>query len=209
MEEKSVTLSDGQEIILDDDNDIFLSIKSGNEIIHTLEVSYPSGGYGGGKLLLSPSKRYLLFSYFSGESEEAYIIFRICNSHLESVYRSEYICAEGASYIFSQSEEFLFYLLPESAGPWYKEDAKIDQKGNLFFEFCEINILDIGSREISKYKIRVIPSKNWDEDFAEEEPPYLIGITDNFMLRMAMPWGEEKVAFPLDDIIVFQPKEKR
>ena len=60
MEEKSVTLSDGQEIILDDDNDIFLSIKSGNEIIHTLEVSYPSGGYGGGKLLLSPSKRYLL-----------------------------------------------------------------------------------------------------------------------------------------------------
>ena len=209
MEEKSVVLDDKQEIQLNDDNGILISIKSDNEIIHTLEISYPSAGYGGGRLLLSPSKQYLLFSYYSGESEEAYIIFKISDSHLESVYHSEYLCGEGASYIFSESEEFLFQLLPESVGPWYKEDTKIDQEGNLFFEFCQINILDIGSKEISKYKIRVIPSKDWDEDIAEKEPPRFIGVTDNFMLRMAMPWGEEKLAFPLDDVIVFRPKEKR
>ena len=41
MEIKSVILSDKREILLDDDNDITISIVCGDQIQYTLEISYP------------------------------------------------------------------------------------------------------------------------------------------------------------------------
>ena len=117
MEETSVTLSDMREIFLDDD--IIISMKRDDEILHTFEVPFPSAGYGGGMLMLSPSERYLVFSYYSGQSEEAYILFEIQNSCLEFIYSSDYLYGEGVSYLFSEHEELLYQALPKSIGPWY------------------------------------------------------------------------------------------
>ena len=89
MEIKSVILSDKREILLDDDNDITISIVCGDQIQYTLEISYPSCGYGGGSLLLSMSEQILLFSYYSGESEEGYMLFQIYPASLAFVYSSE------------------------------------------------------------------------------------------------------------------------
>lgn len=206
MEGKSIVLSDNRKILLNDDNDILISIISGGEIVHTFEAFCPSGGYGGGALLLSPSEQYLLFSYYSGESEEGYMIFKIHNSCLECVYDCGYLCGEGASYVFSDNEEFLFQALPESVGPFYAEDAESDENGDLFFELCQINRLDIQNKTIDRHILRVFLPEHWDEDMAEEEPPRLTGIKDNRALCMAMAWGEEELAFPLEDVIVFRPE---
>ena len=84
MEEtKTVFLADGRKIILDDDDDLILSFVSSNKTEDTCTVFYPSGGYGGGSLQLSPSEKYLVFSYFSGESEEAFSLFEIENGRLK------------------------------------------------------------------------------------------------------------------------------
>ena len=96
MEETSVTLIDMLEIFLDDD--IIISMKRDDEILHTFEVPFPSAGYGGGMLMLSPSERYLVFSYYSGQSEEAYILFEIQDSCLEFIYGSE-LNADISGYI--------------------------------------------------------------------------------------------------------------
>ena len=73
MEEtKIVFLSDNRKVVLEDDDDIILSFVSDDKAESRFEVPYPSGGYGGGWLKLSPSKNYVVFSYFSGESEEGF-----------------------------------------------------------------------------------------------------------------------------------------
>lgn len=77
-----LTLSDGREVRLQDDSDILLSICSNHEETYSLPFSCPPGGYGGGTLLLSPSEQYLIFSFFSGESEEGFSLFRIEDSRL-------------------------------------------------------------------------------------------------------------------------------
>ena len=47
-----LTLKDGREILLQDDEDIFLSVRSGHETLSSYPFTCPSGGYGGGTLLL-------------------------------------------------------------------------------------------------------------------------------------------------------------
>ena len=59
-----VFLPDGRNVILDDDDDIILSVLSDGKTENSFEIPYPSGGYGGGSLLLSPSGKYLVFSIF-------------------------------------------------------------------------------------------------------------------------------------------------
>ena len=55
MEEtKVVFLSDGKKVILEDDDEIILSLISNDTVENRFEISYASGGYGGGSLQLSP-----------------------------------------------------------------------------------------------------------------------------------------------------------
>ena len=198
----SVTLSDMREIILDD---IVISMKKGKEIIHAFEFPVPSAGYGGGALMLSPSERYLVFSYYSGQSEEAYILFEIYDTCLKFIYGSDYLYGEGASYLFSEREDFLYQALPKSIGPWYCEMAEEDENGELFFDFCQINVLDIQKTIVTHSSIQVIPPEHWDDELAEGEPPCLIDIVDCHTLRITMPWGEEQLALSLNGRITFRP----
>ena len=101
MEEtKMVFLSDNRRVVLEDDDDIILSFVSDDKAESRFEVPYPSGGYGGGWLTLSPSKNYVVFSYFSGESEEGFCLFNIEDHQLKLVYDSGYLYGEEANYSF-------------------------------------------------------------------------------------------------------------
>ena len=74
---QQMILNDGRRIVLEDEEEICLTLYSCAEAGQTFIVPYPSAGYGGGSLWLSFSEKYLLFAYYSGESEEAYCLFRI------------------------------------------------------------------------------------------------------------------------------------
>ena len=137
-------------------------------------VPYPSAGYGGGSLWLSFSEKYLLFAYYSGESEEAYCLFRIEDGGLKLVYASGYRCGEGASYAFADNETFLVQALPASVGPWYLEDACTDADGRRYFAYGELNILDIQKGTMERHLLRVVPSADWDEQFAEAEAFFVV-----------------------------------
>ncbi len=80
MEETNeVFLSNGRKIVLEDDDDAILSLISNDKTEDTFKFPDPSGGYGGGSLKLSSSEKYLIFSCFSGESEEAFSLFELKN----------------------------------------------------------------------------------------------------------------------------------
>lgn len=199
-----LTLSDGRKIQLQDDSDIFLSICASHEVIYSFPFSCPSGGYGGGTLLLSPSEQYLIFSFFSGESEEGFSLFRIEDSRLVLLFESGYRYGEGASYIFSDDETVLFQSLLGGFGPWYVEEADQDEEGVPYFEYGEINILDVKSKSLSRHKFHVYPSETWEEEI--NGPSDISKITGGDTLHIAMPWGEERLTLPLPETIVFKPE---
>lgn len=199
-----LTLKDGREILLQDDEDIFLSVRSGHETLFSYPFTCPSGGYGGGTLLLSPSEQYLIFSFFSGQSEEGFSLFQIEDSRLVPLFESEYFYGEGASYLFSDDEGVLFQSLLGGFGPWYVEDAYQDEEGAPYFRYGEINILDVKSKSLSRHKFHVYPSETWVEEI--DGPSDISKITGGDTLHIAMPWGEETLTLPLADTIVFRPE---
>ena len=164
-----IILNDGRRIVLEDKEEICLTLYSCADAGQTFLVPYPSAGYGGGNLWLSLSEKYLLFAYYSGESEEAYCLFRIEDGGLKLVYESGYRCGEGASYAFADNETFLVQALPASVGPWYLEEACTDADGRRYFAYGELNILDIQKGTMERHLLRVVPSADWDEQFAEAE----------------------------------------
>ena len=90
MEEtKMVLLSDKRKVVLEDDDDLILSLVFDDKAESIFEVPYPSGGYGGGRLKLSPSENYLIFSYFSGDS-----VFLKLRTVSQSWYMIPDICME-------------------------------------------------------------------------------------------------------------------
>ena len=199
-----LTLSDGREILLQDDEDISLLLRSKHEVIYSHSFTCPSGGYGGGTLLLSPSEQYLIFSFFSGQSEEGFSLFQIEDSRLVPLFESEYFYGEGASYLFADDEGFLFQSLLGGFGPWYVEDAYQDEEGAPYFQYGEINILDVKSKSLSRHKFRVYPSESWEAEI--DGPSAISKITGGDTLHIAMPWGEEMLTLPLADTIVFRPE---
>jgi len=193
---KIVFLKDGREIRLLDETDISISIISNGKTVYCLSISYPHKGYAGGSLSLSASDTYLLFAYYSGQSEEAFALFKI-GDKLETVFETPYLYGEAASYGFSKDEKLLIQGLPNSCG-WDWKDCveqgvfcENDEDGKLFIEFGYVNMLDISQKAFVKHSIRAYPSEN-AENFSEEYCPFMSPkMIDDSTLKISLPWGDE------------------
>ena len=75
----------------------------------------------------------------------------------------------------------LFQSLLGGFGPWYVEDAYQDEEGAPYFEYGEINILDVESQSLSRHKFHVYPSEAWEEEI--DGPSYASEITDGNILQ--------------------------
>ena len=156
-----VTLADGSKIILQDEDDISLSLISNDGTKDIFQFPYHSGGYGGGSLLLSPSERYVIFSYFSGESEEGFVLLEIVNNQFKILYDSDYLYGEDANYSFADNEKILIQTF--RIGSWYI-DAKTDESGDMYYTFGELNLLNLETLNLDRHKILVYPSDGWKEE---------------------------------------------
>jgi len=202
---KVVFLEDGREIHLLDESDISISIISNGETVYHLPIPYPRKGYAGGSLLLSESSAYLLFAYYSGQSEEAFVLFKV-RDKLETVFETPYLYGEAASYGFSKDEKLLIQCLPNICEwDWkdYVEQGVFsgnDEEGKLFIELGYVNVLDIPQKTFIKHSIHAYPSEN-AENFSEEY--YLMSpiMVDNSTLKISLPWGDETLTLPLSDTI--------
>ena len=204
MEEaKTVFLADGRKIILDDDDDLILSFVSNNKTADTCTVPYPSGGYGGGALQLSPSEKYLVFSYFSGESEEAFSLFGIENGRLKLLYDSGYLYGEDAHYSFVNDEKILVQTFRTEF--WYKENAKTDENNDIYYEFGELNLFNLDTHELIRHTIHVYPSDNWEEE-ETDVGPFMFSEINGCQFSVIVPWGKVTFCEPLENILVVRLK---
>lgn len=205
MEEtKIVFLSDNRKVVLEDDDDIILSFVSDDKAESRFEVPYPCGGYGGGWLTLSPSKNYVVFSYFSGESEEGFCLFNIEDHQLKLVYDSGYLYGEEANYSFVNNERILVQTF--RTGAWYQENAEADENGDLYYEFGELNLFYMETQELSRHTIHVYPSDDWEEEVTD------VGIfafsdLNGSEFHVTVPWGKTTFYAPLESVLVIRPEK--
>lgn len=194
-----VTLADGRKIVLHDEDDISLSLVSYSGVEETLPFSHLSGNYGGGSLLLSPSQKYVIFSYFSGESEEGFALLEIVNNRLKLMYDSDYLYGEDANYSFANDERTIIQTF--RTGAWYKDEAEIDENGDMYYEFGELNLLSLKTNNLNRHTILVYPSDDWKEEETDVGTFSFLGIEDG-ILRVEMPWGSEAFQYPLQETLV-------
>ena len=199
MEEtKIVFLADGRKIILDDDDDLILSLVSSNKTEDTCTVPYLSGGYGGGSLQLSPSEKYLVFSYFSGESEEAFSLFEIENGRLKHLYDSGYSYGEDSHYSFVNDEKILVQTFRTEF--WYKENAKTDENEDVYYEFGELNLFNLETYELIRHTIHVYLSDDWEEE-ETDAGTFMFSEINGSQFSVIVPWGKVTFCEPLEDIL--------
>jgi len=199
MEEANeVFLSDGRKLVLEDDDDIILSFISNDKTEDTFQFPEPSGGYGGGSLKLSPSEKYLIFSYFSGESEEAFSLFELKDDRLTFLYDSGYLYGEEAEYSFADDEKLIVQTFRTDT--WYEENAQADENGDRYYEFGELNLFYPESRSLERHAIRVYPAEDWEEE-KTDVGPFLFSSLDAGVFHLVMPWGEETFYEPLPEIL--------
>lgn len=196
-----VTLADGSEIILQDEDDILLVFVPNNKIRNTFQFPHLSGNYGGGSLLLSPSEKYVIFSYFSGESEEGFILLEIVDGQLKVLYNSDYLYGEDANYCFTNSEKILVQTF--RTGSWYKENAEIDENGDMYYAFGEINILNLETFRLDKHTIFIYPTDDWEEEKTDVGTFLFTDIADG-KLEVEMPWGKKFFQYPLQETLIIR-----
>lgn len=205
MEEtKIVFLSDNRKVVLEDDDDIILSFVSDDKVESRFEVPYPLGGYGGGWIMLSPSENYLVFSYFSGESEEGFCLFQIEDSQLELIYDSGYLYGEEANYSFVNNERILVQTF--RTGAWYQENAEADENGDLYYEFGELNLFYIEKQELSRHMIHVYPSDDWEEEVTDVGT-FAFSDLNGSEFHVTVPWGKTTFYAPLENVLVIRPEK--
>ena len=196
-----VTLADGSKIILQDEDNISLSLISNDGTKDIFQFPYHSGGYGGGSLLLSPSERYVIFFYFSGESEEGFVLLEIVNHQFKFLYDSDYLYGEDANYGFADNEKILIQTF--RIGSWYIEDAKTDESGDMYYTFGELNLLNLETLNLDRHTILVYPSDDWKEEKTDVGIFLFTDIADG-MLSVEMPWGNEIFQYPLQETLVIR-----
>lgn len=203
-ETKRVVLANHREIILEDEDDILLSYIEDGQTRSVLEIPYPDAGYGGGGLFLSPSEQYMAFVSFSGESEEAFVLFKIEDDSLEVQYESGYLYGEEGDYAFSADERLFFQTL--RTGTWYAGEEEVDADGNKFYEFGAINVLNLQEKTFVQHTVDVCPSDDWEEEITDSGAFQILGLIENKSLEVALPWGKEILAYPLASRILLRSK---
>lgn len=194
-----ITLADGRRIILQDDEEIILSLVSKDGTETTLVFPHLSGNYGGGSLVVSPSENYVIFSYFSGESEEGFALLELANDQLKLLYDSAYLYGEDANYCFADHEKILVQTF--RTGAWYQGEAETDENGELYYQFGELNLLSLETYTLERHPILVYPSSDWIEEETDVGTFRFSEIT-NGMLRVEMPWGSESFPYPLPETLI-------
>lgn len=128
----------------------------------SIELAYPSAGFGGGGWVHSPSGRLLILHYYSGQSEEAFILLDLSNGGLRVVASPGYHVGESASYAFSHGEDKMIMALPRSCiewwAPWEDDGLEVAADGARVLRFATLLLCATDSGQMQRTEIELVPS---------------------------------------------------
>jgi hypothetical protein len=182
--------------------DVRIQLLRGDSVIDEALLPYPTHGLGGGRILLSPTERLAVFAYSSGQSEEAYDVFRVSDM-ITRVGGVPYEYGREASYGFSQDERLLVMALPRLSYEWWSlvecEEALPDGRGNLVVEFGRVRVHDLSTGHVSAHELRAVVREGWRAPDSEDAYDAALHprFTADQQLSLSLPWGEARVPLPL------------
>ncbi|HEX7378803.1 MAG TPA: NADAR family protein [Pirellulales bacterium] len=195
-----MTAGNGDRFDLDIGRSIQIIRTRGGSMEERLEFPYPNAGIGGGSLTLSPSERLLLFSYFSGQSEEAYRLIST-GPNLRQLGSCEYLSGEAASYAFSPDEQLMLLALPASCTPRERAELEKDASGNLFLEFGRLRVHRIADDVATQHSICVYFDEAWEPNRDDYDAELYPEINNQGDVKITLPWETINLAAPISDIV--------
>ncbi len=161
--------------------------------IGEVRCAYPVAGFGGGGWLLSPSGRLLVLGYWSGQSEEAFLLLDLSGDDLRIITGAEYRSGRCGSYAFSPEEDTLVLVLPRSSTWWetweddWLEDA---DDGTPVVPFASLIVCTTGTGRLIEVEVELAPNVAARVDPDIYDPDLDPRLSSDGQLTLRLPWGD-------------------
>ncbi len=173
----------------------------GEEVLRSHDLPYPAGGLGGCEIVLSPSQRFAVLSFYSGQSEEGFQLLRIEN--FEISIDQDFVFGEVASYGFSPDETVLVMALPRAREWWeaWEVESEPTDDGHVSFEICELRVAHVEAGSVSAHVVQAVVRSDWEPKRDDWDSNLRPAFTSAREFRLALPWGPANLALPLPSVV--------
>lgn len=163
----------------------------------TLQLDQQAAGFGGAGWVISPSGKFLILHWYSGQSEEAFNLINLSDEGLELVANPHYHFGEYASYAFSPTEETLVMALPRTCVEWWNDwanhglETADDNVGAL--PFATLLLCSTVSGQINQTEVEIVPAAGQPIHKIDYNPDLDPCFITNFELLVRFPWASAKL----------------
>jgi len=193
-------LPDGGRITTDESNGLGIRVtrlSADSSVQAAVQLDFPPAGFGGGGWVLSPSGDLLVLHYYSGQSEETFVLLNLSNRGLAVIAHPEYQYGEYASYAFSPTEDSMIMALPRTCGEWWScwEDDGLEtaDDGAAVCHFATLLRCSTDSGLIHKTRLELLPSVASPLGKDEYDPDLTPRIFANCDLSIQLPWASARL----------------
>ena len=202
----ALTLGDGSRVGLAEppmtSQRLRLERRRGRVTLASAALPYPAAGLGGGRFVASPSGRWLLFSYHSGQTEEGFVVLEA--EDLRVHVAQPYLPGVTATFGFDEAERALVMAAPLDASewwwPWTEGETAPEPPGRRAAPVARLVHVDLSDG--SRHEVTVVAhaAENWIPRGSDFDPTLRPRLSAR-SLALSFPWGEEHVPLPLADVV--------
>ena len=162
----------------------------------TVRLPYPSAGYGGHELVVSPFGRYLALFLYSGQSEVGYELFELV-PELMHVGSLPYVFGEGDHPVFSPDERWLV-MAWESYLDWWSEHTTAERGRARQLDWGVLAMQQLPDGPIVRIPVQARIPAGWDPEHSSWTAPTELQFAAHDRLSLRTPWGSvPHIPFPL------------
>ncbi|MFO0634031.1 MAG: hypothetical protein U0168_14390 [Nannocystaceae bacterium] len=170
--------------------------RASGETRSAVRLPYPSAGYGGHELVVSPRGRYLAMFLFSGQCEVGYELFSL-TPQLAHLGGLDYQYGEGDHPVFSPDESSLVMVWEDYFG-WASEQAQRGARHGRVIDWGVITVHALPDGPIESRRLHASLPDGWMPEPSSWTSPTALHFVHARELRMRTPWGSEpSLPFPL------------
>ncbi len=160
-----------------------------------VRLPYPSAGYGGHELVVSPSGRYLALFLYSGQSELGYEMFELL-PQLEHVGGMPYTFGEGDQPVFSPDERWIVMVWETYLDWWSERDAALRGHAREI-EWGTLSLQHVPDGMIAHVPLVAQVPAGWDPEPSSWTAPTDLRFASPDALTLRTPWGTTpRIPFP-------------
>lgn len=165
-----------------------------------VRLPYPSAGYGGHELVVSPHGRYLALFLYSGQTEVGYELFELVPelAHCGSL---PYQFGEGDQPVFSADERWLV-MAWETYFDWW-DDTEHGRAREV--EWGALAVQQLPDGPILRTPMVARVPEGWEPEPSSWTAPTELRFAGGRELTLRTPWGTTpRIPFPLGDTVVVE-----